>query len=338
VVIENTNTGQHFEVKTDKDGRYVRLGLPPGVYKITISDPRNKSFRYSEIHTLRGTPENDVSANFSKNIQGPAFAPQTKDGLENSKFNRVKAHVNAGVGAMYESGMLRMQLATTPVDKRGPLNEKLNADCDMAIREFSLAENLDPLMSVNNHAMVWAHLGAAYECVGLYDDATNAYEKAVSLRPEAEYYGSLSTAQANSALARTDPQEKKRRLAEADGACENAITLDSTEAVGCWKNIGVILINNGDMPDAIAPLQRAAQVNPKDAQGWFLLGRALLSRLETRQVDSVITTQVPLGAAEAFQKCIDAEPNGLYAAEARELLDGLTSMGAAGTAVIKKTN
>jgi tetratricopeptide (TPR) repeat protein len=229
VIIEDTATGQHFEVKTDKDGRYVQLGLPSGVYKITISDRRNKSFTYSEIHTLRGTSENDVSANFSKNTEGSPLEGRTLDGLEDNKFNNVTAHVNAGVGAMYESDRLRAQLATAPADQKGPLQERLNADCQTAIREFSLAENLDPPTSIKNHAMIWAHLGEAYTCVGLDDDATNAYQKAISLRPEAVYYRNLSTAQASSALERSDPKEKLQKLADAEAICENALARDYLE-------------------------------------------------------------------------------------------------------------
>ena len=52
-------------------------------------------------------------------------------------------------------------------------------------------------------------------------------------------------------------------------------------------------------------------MDPKDAQAWFLFGRALLSTIETKQEDNVITSAFPPGAAEAFQKCIDADPNGL---------------------------
>jgi Flp pilus assembly protein TadD len=337
VIIENMNTGRHFEVKTDNDGRYVELGLPPGVYKITIYDQRNKSFTYSEIHTLRGTQENDISANFSKNGERSPLKAQTKEELEEDKFNNVKTHVNVGVGAMYDSDRLRIRLATAPAGQKGPLQEKLNSDCQTAIAEFSLAENLDPLTSVKTHAMIWAHLGESYECAGLHDDATNAYQKAVSLRPEAVYYRNLSTAQVSSALARTDPNEKEQKLADAEATCENATALDRTEALGCWKNIGILLTNKGDMQDAITPLQKTTQLNSEDAQAWFLLGTALLSGLETKQDGSVMTARFPTGTAEAFQRCIDADPNGPYAFQARELLDGLASMSPTGkTAVIKK--
>jgi len=93
------------------------------------------------------------------------------------------------------------------------------------------------------------------------------------------------------------------------------------------------------MQEAITPLRKATQLNPKDAQTWFLLGKALLSGLETKQDGTVITAKFPSGTAEAFHKCIDADPNGLYAREAREVLDGLASLSpTAKTANIKEKN
>jgi hypothetical protein len=58
---------------------------------------------------------------------------------------------------------------------------------------------------------------------------------------EAVYYRNLSTAQVSSALARTDAKEREQKLADAEATCENATALDRTEALGCWKNIGILL-------------------------------------------------------------------------------------------------
>lgn len=63
-------------------------------------------------------------------------------------------------------------------------------------------------------------------------------------------------------------------------------------------------------------------------QAWFLFGRALLSTIETKQEGNVITSVFPLGTAEAFQKCIDADPNGPYASQAKGVLDALASISA----------
>jgi hypothetical protein len=90
------------------------------------------------------------------------------------------------------------------------------------------------------------------------------------------------------------------------------------------------------MKDAITPLQKTTQLDSKDAQGWFLLGRALLATTETKQQGSEITSVFPPGTAEAFQKCIDADPNGPYASQAKEVLDGLASMSAGEKTVVDK--
>ncbi len=328
LTIQNINTGQHFDVRTNKDGRYNRAGLSPGVYKITICDPKSKWFTYSEIQTLRANQGKDISVNFSKNLETahPEAQMKAEEKEEDNKFNYEKAHFNAGVGAMYDSYWLRKQLATTPADQKVPLQDRLNFDYQTAIREFQLAEQADSSASLNTRASIWAHIGEAYDYAEKYDDATNAYQKAVALRPEAVAYQNLSKVQASSALAQADPKETKQKLADAYAACDRAAALDPAAAATCWKNIGILLSNKGDMKDAITPLQKTTKWDPKDAQAWFLFGRALLSTVETKQEGNVITSFFPPGTAEAFQKCIDANPNGPYASQAKEVLDALASM------------
>lgn len=247
---------------------------------------------------------------------------------EDNKFNYEKAHFNAGVGAMYDSYWLRKQLATTPADQKGPLQDRLSSDYQTAIREFQLAEQADSSASLNTRASIWAHLGEAYDYAEQYDDAANAYQKAVALRPETVSYQNLSKVQASSALAQADPKEMRQKLADAYTACNEAAALDSAAAATCWKNISILLSNKGDMKDAITPLQKTTQWDPKDAQAWFLFRRALLSTIETKEEVNVITSVFPPGTAEAFQKCIDADPNGPYASQAKEVLDALASMSA----------
>jgi tetratricopeptide (TPR) repeat protein len=320
VIIQNTNTGQQSDVKTGKDGRYTQQGLSPGVYKITIYDRRSKWFTYSEIHSLQGLQGKDVSANFNKNAH-----PEAQKKTEDDEFYNVTAHFETGLGAMYDSDTLRRQLATTPADQKGSLQDKLNSDYQTAIVEFHLAEQAESPTNVKNHAMIWGHLGEVYDYAGQYDDATNAYEKAIALRPEVVYYLNLSKAQTSSALAQTDPKVTERTLADARATCDKAAALDAATGAKCWKNIGILLSNKGDMAGAITALQKTTQLEPKDAQAWFLFGRALLATVERKQEGNVVTPVFPPGTAEAFQQCIDAEPNGPYASQAKEVLDGLAS-------------
>jgi tetratricopeptide (TPR) repeat protein len=153
---------------------------------------------------------------------------------------------------------------------------------------------------------------------------------------QVSYYQNLSKAQASSALAQTNPKKTEKKLADAGATCDKAAPLDPATAARCWKNIGVLPSNKVDMKDAIMPLQKTTQLDPKSAQAWFLLGRALLATTETKQEGSEITSVFPPGTAEAFQKCIDADPNGPYASQAKEALDGLASMSGAKTTIVDK--
>ncbi|MGC2421948.1 MAG: carboxypeptidase regulatory-like domain-containing protein [Candidatus Acidiferrales bacterium] len=332
VIIQNTSNGQTFDAKTDKDGRYTQLGLPPGSYKLTVQsepDETGHRFMYSEMHSFQGGQDNEVSINFEK-LKQAAHPDQEKEkeaqNEANKKFNNMKAEFNAGVAAMDDASTLRAQLATTPTADKGPIQDKLNADYKTAIGDFQQAEQADSPTDVKNQAMFWNDLGVAYEYAGQYDNSIDAYQKAISLQPQAPYYLSLSKVQASAALTQTDPNATQQKLADAGATCDKATALDPTAAARCWKNIGIILSNKGDMKDAITPLQKTTQLDPKDAQAWFLLGSALAATAESKQVGNQVTTVFPPGTAEAFQKCIDADPTGPYASQAKEVLDGLASL------------
>jgi len=332
VFIQNTSNGQHFQVKTDKNGRYSQLGLQAGTYKFTIQSPPDASgqtITYAETHSFQGGQDNDVSINFKKLIETANPEAQKKGDEEKNKFNNMKAHFDAGIAAMNDANTLRAQLTTTPAADRGPVQDKLNSDYKTAIGEFQQAQQADAPTDVTNQHVMWANLGEAYDYAGQYDDAINAYQKAIDVQPMPVYYTHLSKDIANEAAALTDPAAAAQKLADAIAACDKAAALDPTANAGmCYKNIGVILSNKGDLRDAIAPLQKATQANPKDAEAWFLLGSALAATAETKQEGDQMITVFPPGTAEAFQKCMAADPNGPYASQAKDVLDGMASMGA----------
>jgi tetratricopeptide (TPR) repeat protein len=326
VIIQNRDTGQSFEVKTNKDGRYLKLALRPGLYEISFYDPREKSVTYSVVCMLDGDRENDISANFSKNTRPPLREVRRNAEEVDNNFFYEKAHIDAGLGAMYDSSALRKQLTAASASQKGPLQERLKADYQIAIREFQLAEQRDSSASVNTHATILSHLAEAYLYNGQYDAATNAYQKAIELRPEPVCYQNMGEAQARFALAQTDQRKMAEKLEDAEHSCEKAGVMDSSIAARCWENIGILLSNNGYMKDAIAPWQKTTELEPTNGQAFFMLGKALLSEIQTKREGNVVTYVLAAGTTEAFQKCIDADPNGPYAPQAKEVLDELASM------------
>ncbi len=72
--------------------------------------------------------------------------------------------------------------------------------------------------------------------------------------------------------------------------------------------------------------RKATAADAKDAQAWFLLGGALTSEITSKQEGTKLTYTFPPGLTDAYQHCIDADPNGPYAAQAKATLDGLNQL------------
>jgi tetratricopeptide (TPR) repeat protein len=341
VAIKNSDTGQTYTVKTDKNGKFVQLGLRQGIYTIALSNQKD-NFTYGPVKfPIDTSKDNNYRLSIKDEIAATAAAhPEEakKKEEEEDKFKTMKLHFQNGLTAMTEATDLQKQIKTVPADQRPPLQQKRTTDCETALTEFQQAEQGVGPKELANHATVLQDLGAAYECAGRYDDAATAFQKAIDLKPQAAYYSGLSTNLANSAAAaQTDPKVAESKLADANASCEKAAALDPAVGGTCYKNVGIVLSNKGRQKDAVAPLQKATQASPKDAQTWYLLGSALTALMDCKQEGEKMTCTLAPGTEDAYQKCVDIDPNSAMGKECKDNLDGArAAAGGTDTTVSKK--
>ena len=330
VEIKNPDTGQAYNLKTDKNGRFTQLGLMSGIYVVTLTNEKDH-LTYAVQFRVQADQENAFKLNLKdhKSELGPSAEEAKKREEETNKFTNMKQHFDAGKAAMDDAATLRPQLKTATADQLATVKSKLDADYQTAITELQQAEQGVPAKDTKSHAVVWSNLGQAYEFAGRYDEAAAAFAKASELQPQGAYYEHLSTNLANAAVAQAAIDNTK--LAEASTACEKdaalpSATPEAATAARCWKNIGIILSNKGHQAEAVPALQKATQIDPKDAQSWFLLGGALSATITPKQEGETMKYVIPPGTTEAYQKAIDVAPSGPYAQQAKESLDQLAAL------------
>jgi tetratricopeptide (TPR) repeat protein len=339
IKVTNPETGQTYTLKTDKSGKFIQLGLAGGVYTVTVVSEKD-NINYTEKTLVKQGEENNWVCNFKELIAKSEVAnpdaEKKKEEAENN-FKAMKEHFTNGLNAMNDAAPLKTQLATATADQKTAIAQKLSADYATAVTEFQQAEKAAGEKEVKNHALIWAHLGDAYEGAGRYGDAANAFAQAITLQPQPQYYARESTNLAHDGTEATDPKVQEQKLADAAADCDKAVAADPTLAAMCWKNIGIVLSNKGMLAQAVTPMQKATQADPRDAQSWYLLGGALSGTISTKQEGDKMTYIVPPGTVEAYQKCVGAAPTGPYAQLCKEAGDGIAQLaGGESTEIGKK--
>jgi tetratricopeptide (TPR) repeat protein len=338
VEIKSVDNGLTFKVKTDKNGKFIQLGLRAGTYTVSLS---KDDFKYGPEKVPVDPMKENVYKMSVKDQMAKTVAAHPEEvkkrAEEEDKFKAMKGHFDAGLAAMADANDLRKQIGAAPAEQKAPLQEKRTTDCQTAIAEFQQAEQGVGVKDVTTHATVWQDLGAAQECLGRYDDAVAAFQKAIDLKPQAGTYAGLSTNLANSAAAQTDQKEAESKLTDANADCEKALALDPAAGGVCYKNVGIILSNKGRQKDAVVPLQKATQANPQDAQSWWLLGGALTAMMDCKQEGEKMNCTLAPGTQDAYQKCIAIGPDSATGKACKEALDGvLAATGGVDTTISKK--
>lgn len=259
----------------------------------------------------------------------------------------MKPHFANGNQAMHDAQAIRQQLQTAANDQKPPLLAKMKADYQTAITEYEQAleetevrdENdlqvigligvirnglvsqqkaVDMLVQDKDLPVILSNLGMAYSGVGQYKDAITMLQQAAILKPAAGTYMELGTDLAEAG-----------KITEATAACDKILALDpaaKNAPAGCYKNIAIVLTNQGKLPAVIAPLQKATQLNPQDASAWKLLGDALSYNITSKSEDGKIVYFIPPGTIEAYQRYLQLESSGPYAGQVKAALEGFAQL------------
>jgi len=312
-----SDQGVKQETKTDKDGNYMFRNLRAGVYVVNVILPAPNPPYPSNCRVTSGS-EARIDLNF-KDIaskQGAEYQEAQKKNEEaKTKFEGLKQHFAAGNTILDQERAAKADLQKATPDQRDPLKQKLTSLSDQAATEFKAAQQAAGEKDPNLH-LVFAKLGEAYDIASRNDEAAQAYQQAITAKPDVPgYYNNLGNV-----LARAG------KIEEAKAAYAKSAELDPANAATAWRNFGISLYNANRLGDAVEPLQKSAELDPKNAQTWYLLGASLVYKMTVKKVGDKEVPEFAPGTIEAYQKAIDLDPNGPWGQQAKQGLEQLQMM------------
>jgi tetratricopeptide (TPR) repeat protein len=241
-----------FEVKTNKKGEFMQVGMQPGPYRFTVS---KEGYQPSFI---------DVRISLGDPTQVPEF-----------KLNTVaQAREQAGGADM--------------AALRGNFQKAVDLQAAGKIDEAEAAYKAI-LEKTPDVPEVYQNLGSLYLTKKDYPAAETAFQKGLELRPDSTDMSTLlarvyqESGQPDKAMALIEksagdnPQDAKAQFnrgifllnanknEEAIGAFEAAIKADPNTAEAYYR-LGALMVGQGKIPEAIQHLEKYLSLNPTDAQ------------------------------------------------------------------------
>lgn len=318
-----SDQGAKVAAKTDAEGKFAIRNLRPGVYTLTITTfpPPNEKQPPVSMGQLKVTSGEEAKApdmNFKDLMAKQGTEAQEKvkkQDEEKQKFEGMKAHYSAGAAFLEEERKAKEDLTKATPDQRNAMKQNLKDLSDKASTEFQAAQKAASEKDPNQH-LLWAKLGESYDIAGRNEEAAQAYQQAVTAKPDDPgYYNNLGNV-----LARAG------KIDDARAAYTKSAELDPTKAATAWRNFGISLYNANRGGDAIEPLQKSAELDPKSAQTWYLLGACLIYKMTVKKVGDKDVPEFAPGTIEAYQKAVELDPNGPFGQQAKEGLAQLQQM------------
>jgi tetratricopeptide (TPR) repeat protein len=311
-----SDQGYKQDTKTDKDGNYLVRNLRYGIYTVNVILPAPNQPYPAQCRVSSGETKVDLNFKDIAAKQGAEYQEAAKKAEEaKGKLEGLKAHVTAGDALVAQERQAKADLQKAPADQRDAAKQKLMDLSNQAVTEFQAAQKSlvekDP-----NAGLVWFKLAEAYDTAGRNEEAADAYKQAIAAKPDvAAYYNNLGNV-----LARLG------KIDEARAAYMKNVELEPTSAATAWRNFGISLYNANRLADAIEPLQKATELDPKNPQAWYLLGASLLMKMTMKKVGDKEVPEFAPGTVEAYQKAVELDPTGTWGQQAKQGLEQLQMM------------
>lgn len=293
ILIERQEVRGVYNTKTDKKGKYIYIGLPLGMYKITLKDPNGRTLFYITQHAGMGDPT-EVDFDLAKEK-----AVAQKEQQANPEVQ--KKLEQEGKEQKTFSGLKQL------FDQANDLYTQKKYAEAAATYEQAL-----PLAKDKNAVVILERLGDSYHKARQFDKAADAYQKGILASPQAfSMHNNLGNVYADMG-----------KIPEAQAEFQKAAEIDPGNASRAYFNLGVVMYNKTKMDEAAAALKKAAEIDPNYADAYFWLGQALFGKA-TVSADGKIAPAP--GTVEAFQRYLKLEPTGAHAGEAQAVLQTLQS-------------
>ncbi|HEV2381318.1 MAG TPA: tetratricopeptide repeat protein [Terriglobia bacterium] len=293
VVLERQSVKGVYQVKTDKKGNYVYVGLPLDTYKITLQDPDGKTlFFFNGRRAEMGEPT-QMDFNLPKEM-----AQQQKTNESNPAVQQQKAQEE------------KQQKEFTSLKQVFEQGQALDSQKQYA-EAAAMYQKAEPMAKGKNLGVLMEHEAVSYQNAKMYDQAVAIYQKLITADPaNPTYHSDLGTSYA-----------MMGKPADAEAECAKAAQTAPADGSKCYFNLGAVAHNAGRMDDAASAFKKVTELDPKNADAFFLEGQALMGKATMGADGKVVPAP---GTVEALQAYLQLQPSGPHAPEAQGMLQSLT--------------
>lgn len=356
ILIERVDIKGNYKCKSDKKGHFFHGGLPLGNYNVTLTNAEGKQLDMVKgVRTrlgdgqivnfdlkaardramareagikLKQQPQQPGAPELTREQRAQIEAQMKQREAVRQKMEKLQKSYGAGIEAMKTAGdqgllatALNIPAGTqlTP-EIRSQMDDKRFQLCGEAATLFEAAA--EAAKADANEHIVLAQLAEARTCqakVKRGQEAADLYNKAIDAYQKAITLKADDPSYHNNyALALVGVGKLPDALAELGKAAQ----LDPPGAGRYFYNLGAVLTNSGRAKEATEAFRKATEADPKYADAWYQLGVSLLADVK---LDPATGKSVPApGTLEALQKYLDLQPEGSHAAEAKGMMETLT--------------
>jgi tetratricopeptide (TPR) repeat protein len=240
-----------FEVKTNKKGEYMQVGMQPGPYRITASKDGYQP-AVSDVRVSLGDPTEIAPFRLATAAQAAAAAGSPQAELRAS-FQKAVELQSAGkldeAEAAYKAILEKMPDVPEVYQNLGGVYA-LKKDVPAAEAALVKALELRP-----DSADIATQLAKLYQENGQNDKAMEIMARSAGSNP------ADAKAQFNQGIFLLNASKNEEAIA----AFEAAIKADPDMAEAYYR-LGALMVGQGKLPEAIAHLEKYLSMNPTDAQ------------------------------------------------------------------------